>query len=107
MQDKVFCNEISIRAVAEELGMPVALVKEIIGIQSEYTAKVMSDGSFDSIRYVYLGTLKSKPKEVQMINHLKGMTPEQQTDFKIAVKTRRIILNHWEKKPKLNKEDES
>jgi hypothetical protein len=43
---------------------------------------------------------KSKPKEVQMLEHLKGMTPEQQREFKIAVRTKKIKLFEWDKKNK-------
>ena len=88
------------REVAHELGLPLDTVKLMVNIQSEYTAEVISSGSFDNVRLPYLGVFKSKPKEVQMLEHLKGMTPEQQREFKIAVRTKKIKLFEWDKKNK-------
>lgn len=99
--ERVLCNPVVVQDVANQLGLTVKQVKEIIGCQSEFTKEVMSGINFDSVRWPYLGIFKSKPKEVQMINHLRGMTPEQQEDFKRKVRTKQIILNHWEK-PKKN-----
>ena len=89
--------------IATELGLPLEAVKRIVASQSEYTKVVMESDSFDSIRWPYLGVFKSKPKEVQMINHLKGMDPIQAADFKKAVRTGKIKLNHWEDKLKQKK----
>lgn len=97
MADKQFCNQLAIVEVAKELGLTTKVVKEIVDSQSEYTRIVMESGSFDSIRWPYLGIFKSKPKEIQMINHLKGMTPEQANDFKKAVRTGKIRLDLWNK----------
>jgi hypothetical protein len=96
--EKVLCNAVCTKDVATELGLPIQDVRNIIWAQSEFTKEVMESGSFDSVRWPFLGIFKSKPKEVQMINHLRGMTLEQQEEFKWKVKTRQIILNHWEKK---------
>jgi len=101
--EKVFCNTIILKEVAEELGLPLSTVKAMVNAQSEYTKIVMESDTYDSIRWPYLGVFKSKPKEVQMINHLRGMTPEQQKEFKIAVRTKRIKLNHWEDELKKKK----
>lgn len=46
----------------------------------------MEDNTFDGVRWPYLGVFKSKPKEVQILNHLKGLTPEQQREFKQQIK---------------------
>lgn len=96
--DRITCNEQVLNEVAKELGLDIKLVKSIIDSQSEYTKNIMESNSFDSIRWPYFGVFKSKPKEVQMLSYLAGMTPEQQRDFKRAVRTKQIILNHWEKK---------
>lgn len=98
--ERTFCNIIILKEVAAELGLPLSTVRAIIDSQSEYTKVVMESGSYDSIRWPYLGVFKSKPKEVQMINHLKGMTPEQASEFKKKVRTGKIKLNHWEDKLK-------
>lgn len=96
--EKVLCNPIVIKDTALELGLPIQDVKNIIWCQAEFTKEIMESNTFDSVRWPFFGIFKSKPKEVQMINHLRGMTPEQQEEFKWKVKTRQIILNHWEKK---------
>ena len=98
--ERTFCNIVVMKEVADELGLPLEAVKNIISSQSEYTKVVMESDTFDSIRWPYLGVFKSKPKEVQMINHLKGMNPEQATEFKKLVRTGKIKLNHWEDKLK-------
>jgi len=98
MSERIYCNDVCIWEVAKELGLPVATVKKMVAAQSEYTKVVMESDSFDSIRWPYLGVFKSKPKEVQMINHLKGMDPIQASEFKRMVRTGKIRLNLWEKK---------
>jgi hypothetical protein len=92
------CNPRIAKEVAHELGLTVKQVEQIVNSQSEFTKFVMENGSFDSVRWRYLGQFKSKPKEVQMIEYLKGLTPEQQREFKKAVRTGRILLSTWEKK---------
>jgi hypothetical protein len=46
----------------------------------------MESNTFDGVRWPYLGVFKSKPKEVQFINHLKGLTPDQAEKFKQEVR---------------------
>jgi len=98
--ERVICNTVILKEVATELGLPLETVKNMINSQSEYTKTVIEQGSFDSVRWPYLGIFKSKPKEVQILSHLQGMTPEQQTEFKFKVRTGKIKLNTWEKKKK-------
>ncbi len=95
--EKIICNQLILKEVAQELGLDIKIVKDMTVAQSEYVKQVMESGSFDSIRLPYMGVFKSKPKEVQMINHLQGMTKEQQEDFKKAVRTGRIKLITWGK----------
>lgn len=95
--ERIFCNEIALKEVSLELGLPLETVKAMVNTQSEYTKVVMESNSYDSIRWIYLGVFKSKPKEIQMINYLRGMTPFQQSEFKKAVRTGKIRLNQWEK----------
>lgn len=96
--ERVLCNQVVLTEVARDLGLPLETVKQIIICQSEFTKEVMESNTFDSVRWPYFGVFKSKPKEVQMINHLKGMTYEQAEDFKRKVRTGKIRLNHWEDK---------
>lgn len=83
---KTTCNQEVFVEVAKELGLSVATVKEIFNSHSLYTRKTMESNTFDGVRWPYLGVFKSKPKEVQFINHLKGLTPEQQEEFKTQVR---------------------
>lgn len=103
--ERVICNTVILKEVSQELGMDLKTVRDIVNSQSEYTKHIMESESFDSVRWPYLGVFKSKPKEVQMINHLRGMSPEQQLEFKKAVRTGRIKFNHWEDTLKAKKRE--
>lgn len=95
---RTYCNEICIKEVAEELGLPINTVRRIVESQFGLVKEIMESGTFDSIRLPYLGVFKSKPKEVQIINHLRGLTEEQGREFRKAVMTGKIKFNWWEKK---------
>lgn len=97
MSNRVFCNAIIEKEVSEELGLPLHIVKKIVATQSEFTKNVIESGTFDSVRWGLLGVFKSKPKEVQIINHLKGMNEDQAREFRKAVRTGKIRFNLWEK----------
>jgi len=100
--ERIFCNDFIIKEVAHELGLTVEVVRNIITTQSEYTRIIIESNSFDCIRWPYLGVFKSKPKEIQMLQYLEGMTPDQAERFKKDVRTGRIKLNSWQdKKQKL------
>lgn len=90
--ERVFCNQVCIKEVSTYLGLPVKDVKEILDCQSEYTKVVIESGSFDNIRWPYLGVFKSKTKEIQLINYIKGMDYLQAEEFKKAVRTGKIKL---------------
>lgn len=69
--------------VARELDLPIKLVKDVVMIgQSKFTAVTMADNSFDSIRWPYFGVFKAKHKVVQILQHMKGLDPEQKQFFK-------------------------
>ena len=97
MAQRAYCNIPIEKEVAEELGLPLSTVKRIVNSQSAFVKDTIESGTFSSVRMAYLGTFKAKLKEVQMINHLKGMTPEQQAEFRKDVKSGRIKFNWWEK----------
>lgn len=90
--ERIICNAAALREVAAELGMPFKDVKDIIDCQSDYTKLIIEQGAFDNIRWPYLGVFKSKTKEIQMINYLKGMNKVQAEEFKKAVRTGKIKL---------------
>lgn len=79
------CNNTIIREVAQELGLSISVVKDIVSTQSKLTIKVIESNSFDSIRWPYLGIFKAKTKAVQVINHLKGLSKDQKEDFRRAI----------------------
>ena len=77
VNDRVFME------VARELDLPVKLVKDVVMTgQSKFTAVTMADNSFDSIRWPYFGVFKAKHKVVQILQHMKGLDPEQKQFFK-------------------------
>lgn len=86
----VLCNEKAIQEVAEELGVDRKLVAKIVDTQSQYTKKIMESGTFDSIRWPYFAVFKVNPKKIQIINHLKGLSPEQQKQFKKDIKDGKV-----------------
>lgn len=100
MPDRLFCNDWILKEVAQELGLNVSVVKSIIDSQSEYTKIIIESNTFDFVRWPYLGVFKSKPKEIQILQYLQGMTPEQASQFKKDVRTGRIRLEPWKDKPK-------
>lgn len=90
--DRVLSNPIILKEVAVELGLKVEEVKSIIDTQSEFTKEVMESNTYDSIRWPYLGVFRSKPKEIQILNHLKGLSKEQGEQFKKDIRTGKIRL---------------
>lgn len=89
---RVVCNQPVLREVATELGLHVEIVKAIVSSQSYFTKQVMESNTFDSVRWPYFGVFKSKPKEVQILSHLRGLTPDQQRIFKQLVRSGRYKL---------------
>lgn len=94
MKARSTCNQEVMTKVAEELGLTLTEVKAIVNAQSAYTKNLMESSSFDGVRWPYLGVFKAKPKEVQVINHLKGLTPEQQIEFKRELREGKYKRNY-------------
>lgn len=90
--ERVLCNTIILREVSLELGLDLREVKAIVDSQSEFTKEVMESNTYDSIRWPYLGVFRSKPKEIQILNHLKGLSKEQGEQFKKDIRTGKIRL---------------
>jgi hypothetical protein len=90
--DKIIANVIILKEVADELGLPLKDVKEIVATQSDFTKLIIESGSWDNVRWPYLGVFKCKTKELMMINYLKGLDPIQAEQFKKAVRTGKIKL---------------
>jgi|SRR5690606_10224114 len=91
MKKREVCNNNIIREVAQELGLRVDVVKEIVNCQSEYTVMVMESNTFDSIRWPYFGVFKSKPFEVQIVNQMKGLSPQQQQEFRKQIRSKKYV----------------
>lgn len=105
--ERIYCNPTTILDVASDLGLPKKVVEEMVNCQSEYTKVVMESNTFDSIRWPFLGIFKCKPKELQIIQYLQGLTPEQAADFKKSVRTGKIKLNGWEDELKAKRKKKS
>lgn len=70
------------KEVAEELGLPLKQVKEvIINGQSKFTAHVMKSNTFDGVRWPFLGKFTAKVKAAQVLKHLKGLNSIQREFF--------------------------
>jgi hypothetical protein len=81
------CNQEVFVEVAKELGLSPQVVKEIFNSFSAFTRSTMESNTFDGVRWPFLGVFKSKPIEVQVLNQLRGITPEEQKQFKQAVRS--------------------
>lgn len=64
---KKFCNKQVFEKVSQELNVDEKLVEEIFDIQSEFAAKVVKTGAFESVTFVYLGKLKAKLNAISKI----------------------------------------
>ena len=81
MRAQITCNQEVFSAVAKELGIPIAEVKQIFNAQSLFIKNTMESNTFDGVRWPYFGVFRSKPQEVQIINHLKGLLKDQKSVF--------------------------
>lgn len=89
-------NERLYLEVSRELDLPLKLVKDVIlNGQSKFTAITMASNTFDGIRWPYFGVFKAKHKEVQILNHMKGLDDIQKTFFRDMLRLRR-----WRNKQK-------
>lgn len=93
---RILCNELCILETAQELGLPVNTVRKIVDSQFALVKETMESGTFESIRLPYLGRFSAKLKQVQMINHMKGLNEDQRKQFRKDVLTGKIKFNWWE-----------
>tara|TARA_R100001086_G_scaffold152454_1_gene81150 strand:+ start:1297 stop:1602 length:306 start_codon:yes stop_codon:yes gene_type:complete len=91
-------NEELLQEIAEDIDLPVKMVKEIVNSQSKFTAEVIRSGLFDTVRWPYFGTFKAKVKHATILNYMKGLTPEQRKFFGYQKK-----MAYEKKKAKRNK----
>lgn len=97
---RLFCNQMVEAEVHQELGLPLYIVKRIVQTQSEFVKNEIESGHFNSIRLPFLGKFSCKEKEVQMMNHMKGLDETQRKQFRKDVLSGRIKFNWWENKKK-------
>lgn len=95
---RVYCNEIILADLAVELGMSLNTVRKMVSTQFEFVKNTIEAGKFESVRLSYLGSFKCKNKEVQMMNHMRGLSPEQRKEFRRGVLSGQIRFNWWENK---------
>lgn len=60
-----------IQDLASKHNLPLKTVTDIVESQFKYVAKVMSDGSFDTIRLPYFGKFSVKPGRLKNVNKKK------------------------------------
>jgi DNA-binding transcriptional MerR regulator len=89
MKARITCNQEVYTAVAKELGITIAEVKEIYDSQSKFIKQTMESNTFDGVRWPYLGVIKSKPEEIMIMSHMKGLTTkEQRMEFIRSIKAK-------------------
>lgn len=103
MKVRATCNHEILTEVAKELGLSFFDVREIVNSQSLFTKQIIESNSFDGVRWPYFGVFKAKPKEVQIINHLKGLTDEQKKEFKQRLRNSYYIEYEKSKRQKREK----
>lgn len=67
------CNEEVYEAVSRKLGVSKAKVKEVANIQSLFTVKVMQEGLFNGVRWLFLGKIVPKMSVLYYMNRRKGL----------------------------------
>ena len=72
MADQRVCNADLYAEVAEELGVPIGMVKAVLKSQAEFTESIIRKGAFEGVSYPFLGKIKAKHKKVMLLNQLKG-----------------------------------
>ena len=85
------CNEELYKEVAEEFSLTSEMVRDIIVEgQSKFTTVIMKSGTFDSIRWPYLGVFKAKTKLIQVLNYSLGLNNSQRRQLKKNIKEKRV-----------------
>jgi len=60
-----------IQDLASKHNLPLKTVADIVESQFKYAAKIMADGSFDTIRLPYFGKFSVKPGRLKNVNKKK------------------------------------
>ena len=66
------CNPELIARVSLELGIPESLVQEVSSYQGIYTATIIREGAFESVRWPYVGQFTAKMTYVKKVNEKQG-----------------------------------
>ncbi len=64
-KERKFCNTELYDEVAEELGVDINLVKEVVSANSTFIKETIERGAFESVIMPYLGKIKAKLRSVQ------------------------------------------
>lgn len=65
-------NEEVLELVSLELAIPKHLVKEVVNVQSEYSAEKIKEGGFEGILWPLFGKLRIKVAKVYQEHNSKG-----------------------------------
>jgi nucleoid DNA-binding protein len=71
-ENKRVANEDILEEVAEELGLPPDLVREVVDSQFSYTGRVIKMGNFENIIIPYLGKFKPNIRRISKAMENKG-----------------------------------
>jgi hypothetical protein len=109
-KDKEPINDELYKDVAKEFDISPKIVKDIIvNGQSKLTTSIMANNTFDSIRWPYIGVFKAKIKVANILNYMKGLTPEQkkffQDQFRMKNKEKIRKMSEEKKKQQRNSDD--
>jgi len=89
MKDSI--NSALYKEIAAEMSISEKVVQDVIlNGQSRCTMEIMEGNTFDGVKWPYLGTFKAKHKSVQIINHIKGLTPIQKELFIASLKAGKL-----------------
>lgn len=75
-------EKIIIQKLASKFNLPLAKIEEIVYHQFKYTAKIMKEGNFQSIRLPYFGKFYAKKSRIAYLNELKRKKNERLTNSK-------------------------
>ena len=89
-------EDIIMREVAEELGMSLREVRDmVVNGQSAYTKHIIESGTFMNVRWIGLGTFKLRPKYAMVKEHMKGLSPAFKHIFKQRIQNGSVFERKW------------
>lgn len=63
--NRKYCNEEIYEETAEELGVDIELVREVVDYHSKFIVSIIFQGAFENVILPYLGKVKAKLRSIQ------------------------------------------